>query len=98
MMVVLEDFNVKLNSWYANDNTNTAGSNIDILTDSFVFNQIINEPAHILSNSSSYIDSIFTSLPNIVQEWGAHSSLHASVYHQITCWCKRTSNAFQRKC
>ena len=98
MMVVLEDFNAKLNSWYANDNTNIEGSNIDVLTDNFAFNQIINEPAHIWNNSSSCIDSIFTSLPNIVKESGVHSSLHANVYHQITCWCKRTSNAFQRKC
>ena len=30
-MVVLGDFNPKLNSWYANDNTNIERSKIDIL-------------------------------------------------------------------
>ena len=49
-MVVLGDFNAKSNSWYANDNTNIEGSKIDILTDSFGFNQIIKEPTHILNN------------------------------------------------
>ena len=56
MMVFLGDFNGKLNSWYANDNKDIQGSKTDILTASFGFNQIINEPTHILSNSSSCID------------------------------------------
>ena len=34
-MVILGDFNLKLNSWYANDNKNIDGSKIDILTSSF---------------------------------------------------------------
>ena len=60
-MVLLRDFNAKLNSWYANDSANIEGSKIDILTASFAFNQIINKQTHILENSSSYIDLIFTS-------------------------------------
>ena len=32
MMVAHEDFNVKSNSWYANDNTIIERSKIDILT------------------------------------------------------------------
>ena len=55
-MVVLGDFNAKLNSWYANDNKDIQGSKTDILTASFGFNQIINELTHILNNSSSCID------------------------------------------
>ena len=31
MMVLFGDFNVKSNSWYANDNANIEGSKIDIL-------------------------------------------------------------------
>ena len=65
-------------------NTNTEESKIDILTVSFGFNQIINEPTLILSNSSSCIDLIFTSQPNLVIESGVHSSLHANFHHQIT--------------
>ena len=58
-MAILGDFNEKLNSWYANNNANIKGSKIDILTASFGFNEIINEPTHILNNSSSCIDLIF---------------------------------------
>ena len=83
-MVVLGDFNANSNSWYANDTTNIEESKIDILTDSFGFNQIIKEPTHILNNSSSCIDLILTSQPNLVIESGVHSSLHPNYHHQIT--------------
>ena len=59
MMVLLGDFNAKSNSSYADDTTTIEGSNIDILTASFGFNEIKNEPTHILNNSSSCIDLIF---------------------------------------
>ena len=45
-------------------------------------NQLIQEPTHIL-NSSSCIDLIFTSQPNLVMESGIHSSLHSNCHHQI---------------
>ena len=83
-MVALGDFNANSNSWYANDTTNIEESKIDILTDSFGFNQIIKEPTHILNNSSSCIDLILTSQPNLVIESGVHSSLHPNYHHQIT--------------
>ena len=75
LMVALGDFNTKLISWYRNDSTDTEGSKIDILTSTFGFHQIINEATHILNNSSSCIDLIFTSQPNLVTESGVHSSV-----------------------
>ena len=50
----------------------------------FGFNQIIDKPAHILSNSSSGSDLIFTSQPNLVIQSGVHSYLHANCHHQTT--------------
>ena len=38
---------------------------------------------HILSTSSSCIDLIFTSQPNLITESGVHSSLHSNCYHLI---------------
>ena len=95
MMAVLVDFNEKSNSWFANDNTNIEESKVDILTASFGFDQIINEPTHILNNSSSYIDLIFTSQRNLVIESGVHSSLHTNCHHQIT-YVKFNLNAIYR--
>ena len=44
---------------------------------------MINEPAHILESSSSCIDLIFTSQPNLITESGFHPSLHPNSNHQI---------------
>ena len=82
-MVVFGDFNAKSKSWYTNDSTNFEGSKIDFLTSSFGFHQIINKPTHILNNSSSCIDLIFTTQPNLVMESGVHSSLRANCHHQL---------------
>ena len=45
--------------------------------------QVINEPTHILENSSSCIDLIFTSQPNLITKSGVHPSLHANCHHQV---------------
>ena len=65
------------------DSTDTERSKIDILTPTFGFHQIINEASLFLNNSSSCIDLIFTSQPNLVTESGVHYSLHANCHHQI---------------
>ena len=44
---------------------------------------LINEPAHLLENSSSCIDLIFTSQPNFVVESGVHPSIHLNCHHEI---------------
>ena len=47
------------------------------------FKQVISDPTHILESSSSCIDLIFTSQPNLVMNSGVHSSLHHNCHHQI---------------
>ena len=44
--------------------------------------QIIKEPTHISNTSSSCIDLIFTSQPNLITGSGVHSSLHSNCHHQ----------------
>ena len=60
------------------------GAKINALTTQFELQQIIKEPTHILAESSSCIDLIFTSHQNLVMESGVHSSLHPNCHHQIT--------------
>ena len=43
---------------------------------------MIKEPTHILDNLSSCIDLIFMSQPNLITQWGVHSSLHPDCHHQ----------------
>ena len=45
--------------------------------------QVITELTHILENSSSCIDLIFSNQPNFIMDSGVHSTLHSKCHHQI---------------
>ena len=53
------------------------------LSSSNGFSQLINEPTHIKTNSTSCIDLIFTDKPGLSVDSGVHSSLHPNCHHQI---------------
>ena len=59
------------------------GLKIDALTSQFGLQQLIQEPKHILTNSSSWIDLIFTSQPNLLMESAAHPFLYQNCCHQL---------------
>ena len=61
--IILGDFNAMLNKWWVGDIQASEGLQIDYLTTSYGFRQIISEPTHILRNSSSCIGLIFTDQP-----------------------------------
>ena len=82
--VVLGEFNTKSNLWFKGGKTTYEGSKVDGITSTFRLQQIINEPTHITVGSSSFIDFIFTSQPNLVLESRVHYSLHPNCLHQIT--------------
>ena len=46
--------------------------------------QLISEPTHILQNTSSCTDLIFSDQPNLVINSGIKPSLHENCHHQIT--------------
>ena len=48
------------------------------------FHQLISQPTHVLPQSSSCIDLIFTDQPNVIVDRGAHPSLQPNYHHQIT--------------
>ena len=83
LIVVLGDFNAKKQSWYQNNIKTFERSRIDMATSQFSLNQILKEPTHILSNLTSCIDLIFTSLPNLVMHSGVHPLVHPNCHHQI---------------
>ena len=84
LTVVLGDFNTKSSTWYKHDKTTSESSEIDAITSQCGLQQLIKEPTHILGNSSSCIDLIFTSHPSLVMESGVHPSLHSNCHHQVT--------------
>ena len=83
LVVLLGDFNAKSSNWCKNDITTTEGKAIENISSQFGLHQMINEPTHILESSSSCIDLIFTSQPNLITESGVHPSLHPNSHHQI---------------
>ena len=83
MMVLLGDFNAKCINWYKHDKTNFEGIALESISSQCGLYQVINEPTHILENSSSCIDLIFTSQPNLNIESGVHPLLHPNCHHQV---------------
>ena len=84
LFLMAGDFNARTLSWWRKDSTTLEGTQIDGLSCSFGLNQLISSPTHILQNSSSCINLIFTNQSNLVIDSGVHPSLHANCHHQIT--------------
>ena len=82
-LLILCDFNVRSNMWWVGDTQISEGSQIDSLTTSYGFRELISEPTHILKNSSSCIDLVFTDQPSLIIESSNHPSLHPNCYHKI---------------
>ena len=83
LITIIGDFNIKSCNLYSHDKTSFKGSTIESITSQFGLHQLRIVPTHSLQNSSSCIDLIFTSQPNIVVESGVHPFLHPNCHHQI---------------
>ena len=83
MISPLGDFSAKSNNWCKNDITSHEGSMIDAVKSNYGLYQLIQESTHILNLSSSCIDLIFTSQPNLAMESRVHSTLHPNCHHQV---------------
>ena len=81
--VILWGFNARSQSWCWDDITSYEGSNIDSLTTTYGFHQLISDITHLLPYSSSCIDLIFTDQPNQPVDSGVHPTLHGNCHHQI---------------
>ena len=90
LLVVLSYFNVKSSNWYNHDKKPYECSKIDAITSQFCLQQLMKEPTHILTDSSSWIDLLFTTQQ---MESGVHSSLHQNCHHQII-YAKLISKCF----
>ena len=66
MLIVIGDLNAKSKNWYPLDRTTYDSNIIETITSHFGLHQLIHDPTHILEKSSSCIDLIFTSQPNMV--------------------------------
>ena len=81
--VILGDFNARSQSWWSDDIISFEGSHIDSLTTTYGFHQLISDPTHLLPNSSSCIDLIFTDQPNLAVGSDVHPTLDGNCHNQI---------------
>ena len=70
------DFKARSQSWWSNDINTTEGSKLLALSYSNDFCQLINEPTHIQTNSTSSIDLIFIDKWSLLVDSGVNSLLH----------------------
>ena len=80
---MIGDFDAKSYNWSINDTKTPEGAHLDSITSLYGMKKLISEPTHILPQSSSCIDLIFTNQPNTVMDSGVDSSLHPKYYHLI---------------
>ena len=59
ILLILGDFNARSKSWWCEDITSHEGPLIESRTMPYGLQQLISDPTHVLSNSSSCIDLIF---------------------------------------
>ena len=83
LVIAIAGFNARSSSWCINDKSIYEGTKIDFLATGYDLKQVTNKRTHLLENSSSCIDLIFTSPPDLVMNTGVHTSLHVNCHHQI---------------
>ena len=84
LTIILSYFYAISSSWWKEGKTTTEGTHLEALTSLHNFDQLISEPTHILSYSSSCIDLIFSNQLNLVVNRGTYSTLNTKCHHQIT--------------
>ena len=82
-MLLLGDFNAKSKAWFIDNQSSREGTQLESLTSVYGMKQLIAEPTHVLENSSSCIDLIFTDQSNLIMDAGVHPSLHSKCHHQV---------------
>ena len=89
--IILVDFNARSSVWWTRDKTTIEGTQLESLTSMYGFHQLISQPTHLLPQTFSCIDLIFTDQPKLIVDSGVHPSLQSNCHHQIT-YCKINLN------
>ena len=82
-VLITVDFNCRNSNLYLGDPVTPQGARAETLTPFHGLNQLIKTPTHLLQNSATCIDLVFTYQPHLVMESGVHSSLSSTCHHEI---------------
>ena len=81
--IVLSDFNGKCSKWCPSDKSNRAGIELDNITTTSGYNQMIHKPTYYINESSPCIDIIFSSNVNLMKNCGVEQSFSEKCHHNI---------------
>ena len=81
-LLLLGDFNAKTKMWFINDQSSSEGTQLESLSLLYGMKQLIVESTHVLENSSSCIDLIFTNQTSLIINAGVHLSVHSKFSHR----------------
>ena len=82
-LIVTGDFNVRCPRWWKNNTTNLQGQELDSLTLSAGYNQIIDKPTHVINTSMSCIDLGFCTNQSAISNHGVDVSIFDKCHHNI---------------
>ena len=82
-IILTGDLNCRSNQWWPGDTNTTEGIALDALLESNDLTQLIDQPTNIESRGVSCVDLIITDQPNLLVDYGIHSSLDNFCHHQI---------------
>ena len=77
------NFNTKSSKWCNKDKSNRAGIELDNITTSAGYSQLINELTHFVNKTSSCIDPIFSSDLDITTNCGIVNTINEKCHHDI---------------
>ena len=81
--ILIGDFNAKSLKWCNSDKSNSAGIELDNITTSAGYSQLINQLTHFVNKTCSCIDLIFSSDLNITRNCGIEKTIHEKCHHDI---------------
>ena len=82
-MIIMGDFNYRLTQWWENDSEKIKGTLFEQTNADIWLHTLISEPAHLVGDSKSCSDLIFTDHPNRIMDFEVHPSLHSQCHDQI---------------
>ena len=82
-IIISGNFNCRSTHWWQNDNESNESRIFESTTADLGLYQLISEPTHVMGDSKSCLDLIFTDQPNLIIKSGVHPSLHNQCHHHI---------------
>ena len=81
--MLIGDYNAGSSSWWSGDITTRVGKELEALTSTAGYSQLIDKPTNFFNGGSSCIDLIFCNKPEFVTEYGIDYSLFHTCHHHI---------------